>query len=71
MAEKRVIGIDFTNTEIRLVEVVQKGKNTVLEHFAVGEIPPGVFAAGKVVEVDRLRTTIKDLMATHRFKGKK
>lgn len=71
MAEKRIIGIDFTNTELRLVEVVQKGKQVVLEHFAVGEIPPGVFAAGKVVEVDRLRTVIKDLLTTHRFKGKK
>jgi|GEM_PF-6522573 len=71
MAEKRIIGIDFTNSELRLVEVVQKGKSAVLEHFAVGEIPAGVFAAGKVVEVDRLRSVIKDLLTTHRFKGKK
>ncbi|MEO7993598.1 MAG: type IV pilus assembly protein PilM [bacterium] len=71
MAEKRVLGIDFTSNEIRLVEVVQKGKGASMEHFAVGEIPPGVFAAGKVVEVDRLRTVIKDLMATHRFKAKR
>lgn len=71
MAEKRIIGIDFTNNELRLVEVVQKGKGAVLEHFAVGEIPAGVFAAGKVVEVDRLRSVIKDLLTTHRFKGKK
>lgn len=71
MAEKKMIGLDFTNNEIRMVQVSVKGKGVVLERYAVGAIPPGVFQGGRVVETARFADVIKELYRTHKFTSKK
>jgi type IV pilus assembly protein PilM len=71
MAEKKMIGLDFTNNEIRMVQVGVKGKSVVLERYAVGVIPPGVFQGGRVVETARFADVIKELYRTHKFTSKK
>jgi type IV pilus assembly protein PilM len=71
MAEKKMIGLDFTNNEIRMVQVGVKGKSVVLERYAVGIIPPGVFQGGRVVETARFADVIKELYRTHKFTSKK
>jgi len=71
MAEKKIIGLDFTNNEIRMVQVSGKGKAGVLERYASGVIPPGVFQSGRVIETARFADVIKELYRTHKFTSKK
>ncbi|MCD6216820.1 type IV pilus assembly protein PilM [bacterium] len=71
MAEKKIIGLDFTNNEIRMVQVSGKGKNVMLERYAVGAIPAGVFQGGRVVETARFADVVKELYRTHKFTSKK
>ncbi len=59
MAEKKIIGLDFTNNEVRMVQMTGKGKSTSLDRYAVGPIPAGVFQGGRVVETARFADVIK------------
>jgi len=71
MAEKKVIGIDFTNREIRMVQVAYGRGLPKVERFAVGPIPDGVFQGGKLVEQNALSSAIKDLLRGYRFTAKR
>lgn len=66
-----MIGLDFTNNEIRMVQLSSHGKSAVLERYAVGAIPAGVFQGGRVVETARFADVIKELYRTHKFTSKK
>ncbi len=71
MAEKKIIGIDFTHHEIRLAQVSYSRGLPRLERFAIGPIPDGVFSGGRLVEPVRLAETIKDLLRGYRFNAKR
>ena len=71
MADKKIIGIDFTNNEMRMVQLSGKGKSAVLERYAAGPIPSGVFQGGRIVETARFADVIKELYRTHKFTSKK
>ncbi|MFH1515740.1 MAG: type IV pilus assembly protein PilM [bacterium] len=71
MADKKIIGLDFTSNEIRMVQVTGKGKSVTLERYAVGTIPSGVFQGGRVVETARFADVVKELYRTHKFTSKK
>jgi type IV pilus assembly protein PilM len=71
MAEKKVIGIDFTNQEIRMAQVSIGRGLPKLERFALGPIPEGVFSGGRLVEPGKLAEAIKDLLRGYRFTSKK
>ena len=71
MADKKIIGLDFTTNEIRMVQVTGKGKSVTLERYAVGTIPSGVFQGGRVVETARFADVVKELYRTHKFTSKR
>lgn len=71
MAEKKIIGLDFTNNEIRMVQVSGKGKSITMDRYALGKIPAGVFQGGRVVETARFADVVKELYRTHKFTSKK
>ena len=57
------VGLDLTSNELRCVAITRKGKEVVLERFAVGEIPTSVFAAGRVSEPAQLGARIRQVLA--------
>jgi len=67
MADKKIIGIDFTNREIRIAQVSYGRGLPRIERFAIGPIPEGVFQGGRLVEPGRLAESIKDLLRGYRF----
>jgi len=71
MADKKIVGIDFTSREIRLAQVSYSRGLPKLERFALGPIPDGVFSGGRLVEPGRLAETIKDLLKGYRFTAKR
>jgi len=71
MAEKKVIGIDFTNREIRMVQVSAGRGLPRVERFAIGPIPDGVFQGGRLMEPGRLSEAVKDLLRGYRFSVKR
>ncbi|HEX9745839.1 MAG TPA: type IV pilus assembly protein PilM [bacterium] len=71
MAEKKIVGIDFTNREIRMTQVSYGRGLPKLERFAIGPIPDGVFSGGRLAEPNRLAATIKDLLKGYRFTAKR
>ena len=71
MAEKKIIGIDFTNREVRISQISYGRGLPRLERFAVGPIPEGVFSGGRLVEPGRLSDTIKELLRGYRFTAKR
>ncbi len=71
MADKKVVGIDFTNREIRLTQVAYGRGLPRVERFAIGPIPDGVFTGGRLVEPGRLAESIKDLLRGYRFTAKR
>jgi type IV pilus assembly protein PilM len=56
------IGLDLTSNELRCVALSKRGKEIVLERFAIGEIPTSVFAAGRVAEPQELGARIKAVL---------
>jgi type IV pilus assembly protein PilM len=56
------IGLDLTSNELRCVALSKRGKEIILERFAIGEIPTSVFAAGRVAEPHELGARIKALL---------
>ncbi len=56
------IGLDLTSNELRCVALSKRGKEIVLERFAIGEIPTSVFAAGRVAEPHELGARIKAVL---------
>ncbi|HDS30117.1 MAG TPA: hypothetical protein ENN67_03650, partial [Firmicutes bacterium] len=71
MAEKKLIGVDFTENEIRLTQVSMGRGIPRVERYAIGPIPDGVFSGGRLVEPVRFAEAIKDLMRGYRFNGKR
>ena len=71
MAEKKVIGIDFTNREIRMVQVAYGRGLPKIERFAIGQVPDGVFQGGKLMDQNVLASAIKDLLRGYRFTAKR
>ncbi len=61
-AKKYDVGLDLTSNELRCTAISRKGKEMILERFAVGEIPSSVFAAGRVAEPVQLGTRIKEIL---------
>jgi type IV pilus assembly protein PilM len=71
MAEKKLVGIDFTNREIRIAQVSVGHGAPRLERFALGAIPDGVFSGGRLAEPARLSEAIRDLLRGYRFTCRK
>ena len=71
MAEKKVIGIDFTTREIRMAQIAYGRGLPKIERFAIGPIPEGVFSGGRLVEPGRLAEAIKELLKGYRFTAKR
>ncbi|MCB1185987.1 type IV pilus assembly protein PilM [bacterium] len=61
-AKKYDVGLDLTSNELRCTAISRKGKEMILERFAVGEIPSSVFAAGRVAEPGQLGNRIKEIL---------
>jgi len=61
-SKKFDVGLDLTSNELRCVAVSRRGKEVILERFAVGEIPSSVFAAGRVAETAELGARIKQIL---------
>lgn len=61
-AKKYDVGLDLTSNELRCTAITRKGKEMILERFAVGEIPSSVFAAGRVAEPGQLGTRIREIL---------
>lgn len=61
-SKKVDVGLDLTSNELRCVAVSRRGKEVILERFAVGEIPSSVFAAGRVAETAELGARIKQIL---------
>lgn len=71
MAEKKVVGIDFTTREIRMAQIAYGRGLPKIERFAIGPIPDGVFSGGRLVEPGRLAEAIKELLKGYRFTAKR
>ena len=71
MAEKKVIGLDFTTREIRMAQISYGRGLPKIERFAIGPIPDGVFSGGRLVEPGRLAESIKELLKGYRFNAKR
>jgi len=71
MADKKIVGIDFTNREVRIAQIAYGRGLPKLERYAVGPIPDGVFSGGRLVEPGRLSETIKELLRGYRFNAKR
>jgi len=71
MADKKVVGVDFTNREIRMAQISYGRGLPKVERFAIGPIPDGVFQGGRLVEPGRLAEAIKDLLRGYRFNSKR
>jgi type IV pilus assembly protein PilM len=69
--KKMDIGLDLTSDELRVVGLSRRGKEYVLEKFAIGPIPSSVFAAGKVAEPRELATKIGEICAANGIKPKR
>jgi len=65
------IGLDLTSNELRCVAVSRKGKEIILESFAIGEIPSSVFAAGRVAEPAQLGMRIRQILAENGISARK
>ncbi len=70
MADRKIIGIDFTNREIRIAQIAYGKGLPRIERFAIGPIPDGVFSGGRLAEPGRLSEAIKDLLRGYRFNAK-
>lgn len=65
------IGLDLTSDELRVVGLSRKGKEFILEKFAIGPVPSSVFAAGKVAEPRELAARIGEICAANGIKPKR
>jgi type IV pilus assembly protein PilM len=65
------IGLDLTSNELRCVAVSRKGKETMLEAFAIGEISSSYFAAGRVAEPGALGARIREILAENGISPRK
>ena len=71
MAEKKIVGIDLTSREIRIVQLSGGRAGVTLEKFAIGPIPPGAIQGGRISDPGKLADAIRDLLKGHRFSAKK
>lgn len=63
--KKLDLGIDLTSNELRIVAVSKKGNEILLERFAIGELNPQLFAAGRVADPKKLGERIKEILQTN------
>ncbi|MCX6645539.1 MAG: type IV pilus assembly protein PilM [bacterium] len=71
MADKKVVGLDFTTKEIRMAQISYGRGLPKVERVAIGPIPDGVFSGGKLVEPVKLAETIKELLKGYRFTARR
>lgn len=71
MAEKKIVGIDLTSREIRIVQLSGGRAGVTLEKFAIGPIPPGAIQGGRINDPGKLSDAIRDLLKGNRFSAKK
>jgi type IV pilus assembly protein PilM len=69
--KKMDIGLDLTSDELRVVGLSKRGKEYILERFAIGPIPSSVFAAGKVAEPRELAARIGEICTANGIKPKR
>ena len=68
---KMDVGIDLTSNELRIVALSKRGAEYVLERFAIAEINPQFFAAGRVADPKRLGERIKEVLQANGINGKR
>jgi len=71
MADKKIVGIDLTSREIRIVQLSGGRAGVTLEKFAIGAIPPGSIQGGRISDPNKLSEAIRDLLKGNRFTAKK
>ena len=71
MAEKKMVGIDLTSREIRIVQVTGSRAGMRLEKFAIGAIPAGAIQGGRIADPHKLSEAIRELIKGNRFTAKK
>ncbi len=71
MADKKIVGIDLTSREIRMVQVSGSRASVTLEKFAIGPIPPGSMQGGRISDPGKLAEAIRELLKGNRFSAKK
>ncbi len=65
------VGIDLTSNEIRVIALTRKGTEYVLERFAIAEVNPQFFAAGRVADPKGLGERIKEVLQNNGISGKR
>jgi len=65
------IGVDLTSNEIRVVALSKTGNDYVLERFAIAEISPAFFSAGRIADARGLAERIKEILETNGINAKK
>ena len=71
IGKKVDIGIDLTSNEVRVVALSRKGGAYVLERFALAELNPQFFAAGRVADPKGLGERLKEVLASNGIAGKR
>ncbi len=65
------IGVDLTSNEIRIIALSKSGSDYILERFAIAEIDPAFFSAGRVADPRGLAERIKEVLETNGINAKK
>lgn len=65
------IGIDLTSNELRVAALSRKGGAYVLERFALGDLNPQFFAAGRVADPKGLGERLKEVLRTNGIAAKR
>lgn len=56
---KKVIGIELTDDQLKLVQISKKRRQSIVTHYAVENIPAGLIQNGMIQNVDKLRQILK------------
>jgi type IV pilus assembly protein PilM len=76
MAKKTVgkpvdIGIDLTSNEMRVTALSKHGNEYILERFAIADLSPQFFAAGRIADTRGLAARLKEVLETNGINAKK
>jgi type IV pilus assembly protein PilM len=76
MAKKTVgkpvdIGIDLTSNELRVTALNKHGNDYVLERFAIADLSPQFFAAGRIADTRGLSARLKEVLETNGISAKR
>lgn len=67
---KRLIGIEVTDHQLKMAEIVKNKKQTVLTNFAIEAIPAGVIQNGVIQSKDELHHLLKKIKRQHKLRGR-